>query len=45
MDLDEAGAQVKCLIRDRDVKFPALIDRIFADAESRSCSPGYGCHA
>ena len=32
MDLDDAGAKVKYLIRDRDAKFPALIDRILADA-------------
>jgi putative transposase len=31
MDLDEAGAKVKYLIRDRDAKFPALFDRILAD--------------
>ena len=32
MDLDEAGAKVKYLIRDRDAKFPALFDRILTDA-------------
>ena len=32
MDLDEAGAEVKYLIRDRDAKFPALFDRILTDA-------------
>ena len=31
MDLDEAGAQVRYLIRDRDAKFPALFDRILTD--------------
>jgi putative transposase len=33
MDLDEATVKVKYLIRDRDAKFPALFDRILADAE------------
>jgi hypothetical protein len=32
MNLDEAGATVKYLIRDRDAKFPALFDRILTDA-------------
>jgi putative transposase len=32
MDLDEAGCRVKYLIRDRDGKYPALFDQIFADA-------------
>jgi putative transposase len=32
MDLDQAGAQVKYLIRDRDAKFPAMFDRILTDA-------------
>jgi transposase InsO family protein len=32
MDLDQAGAQVRYLIRDRDGKFPALFDRILVDA-------------
>jgi hypothetical protein len=32
MDLDEAGAQVRYLIRDRDAKFPALFDRILYDS-------------
>jgi hypothetical protein len=32
MDLEDAGANVKFLIRDRDAKFPALIDEILADA-------------
>jgi putative transposase len=31
MDLDEAGVQVKYLIRDRDAKFPAMFDRILTD--------------
>ena len=32
MDLDDAGRQVKYLIRDRDGKYPAMFDAIFADA-------------
>jgi len=32
MDLDDAGAKVRYLIRDRDAKFPALFDEILADA-------------
>jgi putative transposase len=32
MDLDDAGRQVKYLIRDRDGKYPALFDAILADA-------------
>jgi putative transposase len=32
MDLEDAGAQAKYLIRDRDGKFPALFDAVLADA-------------
>src|SRR4051795_1397786 len=32
MDLDDAGRQVKYLIRDRDGKYPAMFDAILADA-------------
>jgi transposase InsO family protein len=32
MDLQDAGATIKYLIRDRDAKFPALFDEILADA-------------
>ena len=32
IDLQDAGAAVKFLIRDRDAKFPALFDEILADA-------------
>jgi transposase InsO family protein len=32
MDLEDAGATVKYLIRDRDARFPALFDQILADA-------------
>jgi hypothetical protein len=32
MDLDDAGCQVKHLIRDRDGKYPAMFDQVLADA-------------
>jgi transposase InsO family protein len=32
MDLEEAGATVRYLIRDRDAKYPVLFDQILADA-------------
>ncbi|WP_030936159.1 integrase core domain-containing protein, partial [Streptomyces sp. NRRL B-24720] len=32
MDLEDAGARAKHLIRDRDTKFPALFDTVLADA-------------
>ncbi|WP_329467391.1 integrase core domain-containing protein [Streptomyces sp. NBC_01431] len=32
MDLEDAGATVNYLIRDRDAKFPALFDQILSDA-------------
>jgi putative transposase len=32
MDLDDAARQLKYLIRDRDRKYPAIFDAIFADA-------------
>jgi putative transposase len=32
MDLEEAGAAVRYLIRDRDTKFPPLFDEILAQA-------------
>src|SRR3954470_4924674 len=32
MDLEDAGCQVKYLIRDRDGKYPALFDAVLADA-------------
>ncbi|GAA0920627.1 hypothetical protein Vau01_115610 [Virgisporangium aurantiacum] len=32
MDLDDAGRPIRYLVRDRDGKYPALIDTILADA-------------
>jgi NAD/NADP transhydrogenase beta subunit len=32
MDLEDAGRQVKYLIRDRDGKYPGMFDAILADA-------------
>ncbi len=32
MDLEDAGCQLRYLIRDRDGKFPALMDEILAQA-------------
>ncbi|WP_223838752.1 transposase [Saccharopolyspora pogona] len=32
MDLEDAGAHAKYMIRDRDAKFPKLFDQILADA-------------
>ncbi|MEV1173378.1 GYD domain-containing protein [Nonomuraea sp. NPDC049784] len=32
MDLDDAGCRARYLIRDRDTKFPALMDEVLADA-------------
>jgi hypothetical protein len=32
MDLQDAGCQVKYLIRDRDGKYPASFDAVLADA-------------
>jgi transposase InsO family protein len=32
MDLENAGCRARYLIRDRDGKFPAIIDEVLADA-------------
>ncbi|HEV3356745.1 MAG TPA: integrase core domain-containing protein [Pseudonocardiaceae bacterium] len=40
MDLDDAGAAVGYLIRDRDTKFPDMFDRILADAGIRTVLSG-----
>jgi len=43
MDLQDAGASVRYLIRDRDAKYPALFDEILADAGSEVVLTGSGC--
>ncbi|MFC6019875.1 hypothetical protein ACFP2T_27195 [Plantactinospora solaniradicis] len=45
MDLENAGCQVKYLIRDRDGKYPALFDAILADAGITVVRSGVECHA
>jgi putative transposase len=40
MDLEDAGCRARYLIRDRDGKFPALMDGILADAGIRSVLTG-----
>ncbi len=40
MDLEDAGCQVRYLIRDRDGKFPALIEEILAEAGIQSLLTG-----
>lgn len=40
MDLDDRGATVTYLIRDRDAKFPELFDRVLADAGIRTILSG-----
>ncbi|MFI6731396.1 hypothetical protein ACIBI9_00570 [Nonomuraea sp. NPDC050451] len=40
MDLEDAGCRVHYLIRDRDGKFPALMDEILADAGIRTVLTG-----
>ena len=34
MDLEDAGCQVRYLIRDRDGKYPVLFDQVLAGAET-----------
>ncbi|MGW1550669.1 hypothetical protein [Streptomyces sp. NPDC002346] len=43
MDLEDVGAHAAYLIRDRDAKYPAPIDKILPDATSRACSPASAC--
>jgi putative transposase len=43
MDLQDAGSDVRYLIRDRDGKYPAVFDTILADAGSRSCAAVSRC--
>ena len=40
MDLDDAGCRARYLIRDRDGKFPALIDEILAEAGIKTVLTG-----
>ncbi|MEY9969035.1 putative transposase [Streptacidiphilus sp. MAP12-16] len=40
MDLEDAGARVKHLIRDRDAKFPAMFDQVLADADIETVLTG-----
>ncbi|MFB4273167.1 hypothetical protein [Nonomuraea sp. GTA35] len=40
MDLEDAGCQARFLIRDRDGKFPILMDGILADAGIQSVLTG-----
>ncbi len=40
MDLEDVGAHAACLIRDRDAKYPALIDEILADVGIQSVFTG-----
>jgi putative transposase len=40
MDLEDGGAHAAYLIRDRDTKYPALIDEILADVGIQSVSTG-----
>ncbi|MFG6202255.1 integrase core domain-containing protein [Nonomuraea sp. JJY05] len=40
MDLDDAGCRARYLIRDRDGKFPALMDEILADASIKTVLTG-----
>lgn len=42
MDLDDAGAAVGYLIRDRDTTFPDMFDRIFSDVGIRTVLSGIG---
>ncbi|MCT9929943.1 hypothetical protein N5079_06880 [Planotetraspora sp. A-T 1434] len=44
MDLEDAGCRARYLIRDRDAKFPALMDETCPAQASRPCSPVSGCH-
>ncbi|TKA06329.1 integrase core domain-containing protein [Actinacidiphila oryziradicis] len=40
MDLEDTGAKVKYLLRDRDAKYPALIDEVLADADIQTVLTG-----
>lgn len=40
MDIEDAGRNIKYLIRDQDCKYPALFDTILADASIRVVRSG-----
>jgi len=40
MDLEDTGIKVKYLLRDRDAKYPALIDEVLADADIQTVLTG-----
>ncbi|WP_240654117.1 hypothetical protein [Streptomyces sp. AcE210] len=44
MALEDAGTKAKFVIRDRDAKYPAVIDEILADAGIRTPLTASGCH-
>jgi len=43
MDLQDAGASARFLIRDRDGKFPGLFDAVLQDAGSKVVLSGSRC--
>jgi transposase len=43
MDLQDAGSNVRYLIRDRDGKYPAMFDTVLADVGSRLCTAVSRC--
>jgi hypothetical protein len=43
MDREDAGCRARCLIRDRDGKFPDLFDTVLADAGIQTVLTGCGC--
>jgi hypothetical protein len=40
MDLDDAGCRARLLLRDRDGKFPAIMDEILAEADTKTVLTG-----